>query len=208
LAGSLRAVEGRPGTWQLRVYLGRDAEGRVRHRHVTFKGSRRQAERELARLVAEQDSQPTAVPEQPANWGPATTVNDAVAAWRDNGWDDLSPRTARHYEGIWRVHIEEDPGRIKRVGKSGDEVSLIDYNHSGVPLVEIVSAPDMSSPAEARDFVAELLVELRHLVGLSASGRPPIGRRHNRGAAQRIAGLAATSGMSTPSPSAGGGARR
>jgi aspartyl-tRNA(Asn)/glutamyl-tRNA(Gln) amidotransferase subunit B len=71
--------------------------------------------------------------------------------------------------GIWRVHIEEDPGRIKRVGRSGDEVSLIDYNRSGVPLVEIVTAPDMSSPAEARDFVAELLVELRHLVGLSAS---------------------------------------
>jgi len=111
LAGSLRAVEGRPGTWQLRVYLGRDAEGRVRHRHVTFKGSRRQAERELARLVAEQDSRPAVVPEQPANWGPATTVNDAVAAWRDNGWDDLSPKTARHYESIWKVHIAPTIGR-------------------------------------------------------------------------------------------------
>ena len=111
MAGSLRAVEGRPGTWQLRVYLGRDAEGRVRHRHVTFKGSRRQAERELARLVAEQDSQPAAVPEQPANWGPATTVNDAVAAWRDNGWDDLSPKTTRHYESIWKVHIAPTIGR-------------------------------------------------------------------------------------------------
>ena len=93
------------------MYLGRDAEGRVRHRHVTFKGSRRQAERELARLVAEQDSQPAAVPEQPANWGPATTVNDAVAAWRDNGWDDLSPKTARHYESIWKVHIAPTIGR-------------------------------------------------------------------------------------------------
>jgi len=111
LAGSLRAVEGRPGTWQLRVYLGRDAEGRVRHRHVTLKGSRRQAERELARLVADQDSQPAAVPEQPANWGPATTVNDAVAAWRDNGWDDLSPKTAQHYESIWKVHIAPTIGR-------------------------------------------------------------------------------------------------
>ena len=111
MAGSLRAVEGRPGTWQLRVYLGRDAEGRVRHRHVTFKGSRRQVERELARLVAEQDSRPAVVPEQPANWGPATTVNDAVAAWRDNGWDDLSPKTARHYESIWKVHIAPTIGR-------------------------------------------------------------------------------------------------
>ena len=112
MAGSLRAaVEGRPGTWQLRVYRGRDAENRVRHRHVTFKGTRRQAERELARLVAEQDSRPAAVPEQPAKWGPATTVNDAIEAWRDNGWDDLSPKTSRHYESIWRVHIAPTIGR-------------------------------------------------------------------------------------------------
>lgn len=69
---------------------------------------------------------------------------------------------------ITRVHIEEDPGRIKRAGKSGEEVSLIDYNRSGVPLVEIVTAPDLSSPSEARDFLADLLTELRDLVGLSA----------------------------------------
>lgn len=58
MAGSLRAVPDRPGTWQLRVYLGRDSSGRVRHRHATFKGSRRAAERELARLVATQNAEP------------------------------------------------------------------------------------------------------------------------------------------------------
>ena len=71
--------------------------------------------------------------------------------------------------GIWRVHLEEDPGRIKRVGKSGEEVSLIDYNRSGIPLVEIVTAPDMSSPDEARTFITEILVELRHIIGTTAS---------------------------------------
>lgn len=116
MAGSLRTVEGRPGTWQLRVYLGRDAENRVRHRHVTFKGSRRQAERELARLVAEQESRRAAVPEQPAKWRLATTVNDAIAAWRDNGWDDLSRKTSRHYESIWRVHIAPTIGRLRIAG--------------------------------------------------------------------------------------------
>jgi len=70
--------------------------------------------------------------------------------------------------GIWRVHVEEDPGRIKRVGRSGEEVSLIDYNRSGIPLVEIVTAPDLSSPDEARIFLTELLVELRHIIGTSA----------------------------------------
>lgn len=68
---------------------------------------------------------------------------------------------------ITRVHLEEDPGRIKRIGKSGEEVSLIDYNRSGVPLVEIVTAPDIASPTEARDFMTDILIELRHLVGLS-----------------------------------------
>lgn len=69
--------------------------------------------------------------------------------------------------GIWEAHIEEDPGRIKRAGRAGEEVALVDYNRSGVPLVEIVTAPDLTSPEEARAFLSDLLVELRHLVGLS-----------------------------------------
>ncbi|AGN25778.1 Asp-tRNA(Asn)/Glu-tRNA(Gln) amidotransferase subunit GatB [Candidatus Methanomassiliicoccus intestinalis] len=68
---------------------------------------------------------------------------------------------------INRVHIEEDPGRIKRVGKSGSELALIDYDRSGIPLVEIVTAPDMSSPAEAREFLTTLMNELRQLIGVS-----------------------------------------
>ena len=74
-----------------------------------------------------------------------------------------------HSIGIWRVHIEEDPGSIKRVGRPGEEVSLIDYNRSGIPLVEIVTAPDLTSPDEARTFLTELLVELRHIIGTTAS---------------------------------------
>jgi len=69
--------------------------------------------------------------------------------------------------GIWRVHIEEDPGRIKRVGRAGEELALIDYDRSGIPLVEIVTAPDLTSPAEARDFLTDLIVELRRLIGVS-----------------------------------------
>lgn len=113
MAGSLRQVPGKAGTWELRVYLGRDAEGRVRHRSARFHGSRRQAERELARMVAEQETSPSPPLEEPREWGSSTTVNDAIAAWRDNGWDDLSPKTARHYESIWRVHIEGSIGRRK-----------------------------------------------------------------------------------------------
>jgi len=84
----------------------------------------------------------------------------------ERGTFEFQGKTVR----ITRVHLEEDPGRIKRVGKSGEEVSLIDYNRSGIPLVEIVTEPDLRSPAEARDFVTDLLIELRHLVNLSEGG--------------------------------------
>ncbi|MCX6650431.1 MAG: Asp-tRNA(Asn)/Glu-tRNA(Gln) amidotransferase subunit GatB [Methanomassiliicoccales archaeon] len=70
--------------------------------------------------------------------------------------------------GIWRVHLEEDPGRIKRVGRSGEEIAFVDYNRSGIPLVEIVTAPDLTSPEEARSFIDQLIIELRSLVGLEA----------------------------------------
>lgn len=111
MAGSLRQVKDKPGAWELRIFVGRDPEGRVRHRHATFRGTRRAAERELARLVAEQDAKPAPVREDAKRWGPTTTINDAILAWQDNGWEDLSPKTVRHYESIWSVHIKPSFGR-------------------------------------------------------------------------------------------------
>lgn len=110
MAGSLRLVRGKD-IWELRVYLGRDSQGRVRHVHRTFQGSRKAAEKELARLVTTQDLDPSPVPEEPIRWGPATTVNDAIAAWRENGWEDLSPKTRRDYDSTWERHIKSTIGR-------------------------------------------------------------------------------------------------
>lgn len=112
MSGSVR--ERRPGVWELRVYAGRDPSGRVRHRHTTFVGSKRAAGAELARLVAEQDRSPVMVADSECRaWGPATTINDAIAGWRDNGWQDLSPTTTRRYESLWKVHIAPGIGRRK-----------------------------------------------------------------------------------------------
>ena len=58
--------------------------------------------------------------------------------------------------GIWEVHLEEDPG------KYDPTTGRVDYNRSGVPLVEIVTAPDMHSPEEAREFLKELVKVLRY----------------------------------------------
>jgi hypothetical protein len=92
LAGSIRLKDHRPNVRELRIYVGRASTGRVRHRQATFHGTRRQADRELARLVAEQEAAPAAVPEEPVAWGPTTTVNDAIAAWRETGGKIFRPR--------------------------------------------------------------------------------------------------------------------
>lgn len=62
--------------------------------------------------------------------------------------------------GIVRAHLEEDTGKSTHVGGSGRiheaGYSLIDYNRAGVPLIEIVSAPDLRSSDEAKEYAAEL----------------------------------------------------
>jgi len=58
--------------------------------------------------------------------------------------------------GITRVHLEEDTGRLLHVNEGGDPHTLVDLNRSGVPLMEIVSEPDMRSPEEARLYMEKL----------------------------------------------------
>jgi aspartyl-tRNA(Asn)/glutamyl-tRNA(Gln) amidotransferase subunit B len=74
-----------------------------------------------------------------------------------DGWLDL-PDGSR--VGIERAHMEEDAGKSVHAGGDGRvhgaDYSLIDLNRAGVPLVEIVSRPDIDSPEQAREYVSEL----------------------------------------------------
>ncbi len=72
---------------------------------------------------------------------------------------------------ITRIHVEEDPGKTRRVG---DQSSLVDYNRSGIPLAEIVTEPDLSSPAEAREFLKRLIEDVRHVIDLPGDGERSI----------------------------------
>ena len=72
---------------------------------------------------------------------------------------------------ITRIHLEEDPGKTKRVG---DQSSLVDYNRSGIPLAEIVTEPDLSTPAEAREFLKQLIADIRHTIDLPGDGERSI----------------------------------
>jgi aspartyl-tRNA(Asn)/glutamyl-tRNA(Gln) amidotransferase subunit B len=66
--------------------------------------------------------------------------------------------------GITRVHVEEDTGRlVHRTKADGQEVSLVDLNRSGVPLMEIVGEPHLRSPEEARDYLTALRQILRYI---------------------------------------------
>ena len=113
MAGSLRKrPELGADAWELRVFLGRDSRGRVRHKSRTFRGSKRAAEKELSRLVLGQDFEPEVAAEpETLTWNQTTTINDAIEGWKENGWDDLSPVTVRRYENVWKVHIEKSIGK-------------------------------------------------------------------------------------------------
>ncbi|HTC81384.1 MAG TPA: Asp-tRNA(Asn)/Glu-tRNA(Gln) amidotransferase subunit GatB [Acidimicrobiia bacterium] len=79
-----------------------------------------------------------------------------------NGWLMVpGPEGTARRIGIERAHLEEDTGKTSHVGGGGGRIhgadhSLVDYNRAGVPLLEIVSKPDLRSPEEARAYVAEL----------------------------------------------------
>ncbi len=60
--------------------------------------------------------------------------------------------------GITRIHIEEDAGKLVH----GPEGTFVDYNRAGVPLIEIVSEPDISSPEEAREYAEKLRLIMRY----------------------------------------------
>jgi len=66
--------------------------------------------------------------------------------------------------GITRVHMEEDTGRsLHRTHADGSGYSLVDLNRAGVPLLEIVSEPDLRSPEEARQYLETLRDILRYI---------------------------------------------
>ena len=106
MPGSMR--EKRPGAWGLRVFVGRDEnDGRVRHRSRMFEGSKRAAERELARLVAEVEERAYRRPIIPTGWGRDYHDQPGHRRLEAQRLGSLSPNTTNRYDGIWRNYIAE-----------------------------------------------------------------------------------------------------
>lgn len=83
-----------------------------------------------------------------------------------NGYLQIEVNGETRKIGITRVHLEEDAGKLVHQGAArimDSEASLVDYNRTGVPLMEIVSEPDMRSPQEAAIFMQALASLLKYI---------------------------------------------
>ncbi|SDY15573.1 Asp-tRNA(Asn)/Glu-tRNA(Gln) amidotransferase subunit GatB [Thermoactinomyces sp. DSM 45892] len=70
----------------------------------------------------------------------------------ENGWLEIEVDGVRKRIGITRLHLEEDAGKLTH----DDDATLVDFNRVGMPLVEIVSEPDLRSPAEAKAYLEKI----------------------------------------------------
>ncbi len=80
--------------------------------------------------------------------------------------DKKTKEVTRKKIGVTRLHMEEDAGKLVHVGSdrlSGSTHSLVDFNRTGVPLLEIVSEPDLRSGEEAAEYAQELRRIVRYL---------------------------------------------
>ncbi|MFO7264252.1 MAG: aspartyl/glutamyl-tRNA amidotransferase subunit B [Bacillaceae bacterium G1] len=71
-----------------------------------------------------------------------------------NGWVEIEVNGQKKRIGIHRIHLEEDAGKSNHL--EGGFATLVDFNRVGVPLIEIVTEPDIRSPEEARLFLEKL----------------------------------------------------
>ncbi|MEM0026414.1 MAG: Asp-tRNA(Asn)/Glu-tRNA(Gln) amidotransferase subunit GatB [Ignisphaera sp.] len=103
-------------------------------------------------------------PDLPKNYQISQYIGPGFAPIAKNGYVKITVDGKPKIVRIRRINIEEDPGRVVYIGSiETSPYSLIDYNRSGVTLLEIVTEPDLGSPKEARIFLEKLIAILEYL---------------------------------------------
>jgi len=81
-----------------------------------------------------------------------------------DGYLDIEVNGETKRIGITRIHMEEDAGKLVHAGTiSNADYTLVDYNRTGVPLIEIVSEPDLRSPEEAKAYLEKIKTILEYI---------------------------------------------
>ena len=91
----------------------------------------------------------------------AYQISQAEVPLCENGYLDILVDGEERRIGVTRIHIEEDAGKLLHSDKF--DGSLVDFNRCGVPLIEIVSEPDMRSSAEAHAYLETIKSILQYL---------------------------------------------
>ena len=78
-----------------------------------------------------------------------------------NGHVEIETAAGKKNVGIHEIHMEEDAGKL--IHDEWEDISLVDYNRSGVPLIEIVSEPDMRSADEVIAYLEKLRLIIQYL---------------------------------------------
>jgi aspartyl-tRNA(Asn)/glutamyl-tRNA(Gln) amidotransferase subunit B len=100
-------------------------------------------------------------PDMPKNY----QISQYEEPLAEDGWLEIELDGAARRIAIQRLHLEEDVGKLTHEGGvfEAATASLVDFNRAGVPLMEIVSRPDLRSPAEAAEYLRVLRAILRYL---------------------------------------------
>ena len=100
-------------------------------------------------------------PDLPKNW--QTSQYDLPIA--EHGWVDIDVEGEKKRIRLTRIHMEEDAGKLVHSGTTikDSASSNVDYNRTGVPLLEIVSEPDMSSAEEARAYMEKIKAIMEYI---------------------------------------------
>jgi aspartyl-tRNA(Asn)/glutamyl-tRNA(Gln) amidotransferase subunit B len=103
-------------------------------------------------------------PDLPKNFQISQYNKAGGRAFADGGFVTIKANNHKKVINLNRIHLEEDPAKLVHLGSiRTSPYTLVDYNRSGITLIEIVTEPILSSPSEAREFLNQLKLIVQYI---------------------------------------------